>query len=236
MAMGFRFRQFTVDDSRSVMKVGTDAVLLGAWAGREAADAILDIGCGSGLIALMMAQRFEDARITAIDIHAPSVEQAAGNFIASAWSGRLQAVQSSLQDYARQHKKAFDLIVSNPPFFSNSLRPPDQEKGIARHTASLSHRELAFCAAALLQDNGRFALILPAGSQSAFEDHARAAGLVKCRQSDIVPVAGKAVNRVMSEWGSRPETTEQSRLTIRSAGGDYTEEYKKLTAAFYLAL
>jgi tRNA1Val (adenine37-N6)-methyltransferase len=234
--MGFRFRQFIVDDSRSVMKVGTDAVLLGAWAGREAAKDILDIGCGSGIIALMMAQRFKDACITAIDIHAPSVEQAAGNFTDSAWAIRLQAVQSSLQDYSQQYTKAFDLIVSNPPFFSNSLRPPDKEKGIARHTDSLSHSELVFCAAALLRDKGRFALILPAGSQAAFEDHARAAGLAKSRQTDIIPVAGKAVNRVMSEWASGPETTEHRKLTIRSAKGNFSEEYKKLTAAFYLAL
>jgi len=234
--MAFRFKQFTVNDERSSMKVGTDAVLLGAWAGNRIPVTILEIGTGCGLIALMMAQRFKNARITAIDIHEGSVEQAGENFKASRWTENLSAEPISLQDLAAGRAKAFDLIISNPPFFSDSLLPPDTSKIIARHTESLSFPELARGVINLLKPGGLFALILPTESHKAFSHHATKNHLFKCRELEIIPVKGKTPNRILSEWAKEQEKPFFESLAIRQNTLEYTDEYKKLTGEFYLAL
>ena len=173
----FRFRQFAVAHDRCAMRVNTDAVLLGAWCPLpdEAPEPrILDIGTGSGVIALMLAQRCPAARITAIDIDEPSALQAADNFCRSPWSDRLTAQHISLQELAsRNHRSPrkprqprFDLILSNPPYFRNALRNPDPRRSDARHTDSLSFDDLCRCSATLLSDDGTLALILPADAEA----------------------------------------------------------------------
>ena len=234
--MAFRFKQFTVNDERSSMKTGTDAVLLGAWAGSLIPATILDIGTGCGLIALMMAQRFKGAMITAIDIHEGSVGQAGENFKASRWSENLSAELISLQDLAASRAKAFDLIISNPPFFSDSLLPPDPSKKIARHTETLSFPELAKGIADLLKPGGHFALILPTESHKAFSRHATKNHFLLCRELEITPVKGKIPNRILSEWTKEQEEPFFESLTIRKNPMEYTDEYKKLSGEFYLAL
>ena len=234
--MAFRFKQFTVNDERSSMKVGTDAVLLGAWAGNRIPSTILDIGTGCGLIALMMAQRFTDAKITAIDIHERSVEQSGENFKASRWPENLSAELISLQELASGRANAFDLIISNPPFFSDSLLPPDPSKKIARHTETLSFQELVEGVNNLLKPGGHFALILPMESHKAFSHHATKKGFLKCRELEIIPVKGKKPNRILSEWTKEQEEAVFESLCIRKNTLEYTDEYKKLTEEFYLAL
>ena len=165
MNLGFQFKQFFVRHDRCAMKVGTDGVLLGCWSGYDAAAAgsptiphryhyarCLDIGTGSGLIALMLAQRFPDALIDAIDIDKAAVEQAAENFAASPWSDRLHAFHVRLQEW--QSHSAPSLIVSNPPYFQNSLKNPDKGRQTARHTDTLSFCELIHHSTRLLSENG----------------------------------------------------------------------------------
>ena len=175
----FRFKQFTVDDALCAMKVGTDGVLLGAWAplpegllrgvpnGEEKLRKVLDVGTGSGLIALMIAQRMEDALVLGIDVDEGAVRQAEANFAASPWAKRLQVQQLSLQELAADESRrgTFDLIVSNPPYFVDSLKNPDAGRRLARHTDTLSLEALIAGAARLLTQDGTLALILPAEAE-----------------------------------------------------------------------
>lgn len=216
------------------MKVGTDAVLLGAWVERESPKNILEIGCGCGLISLMMAQRFPDAQIHAIDIHSPSVEEAMQNFIISPWAQRLSEEEVSLQDYKTKAK--YDLIISNPPFFINSLLPQTNKKIVAKHTGNLSYEDLASHAAKLLLPEGSLNLILPAESHNEFSIQAMQYELHLGRQMSIIPKEGKAANRILSEWRMQKEEGERSTLTIRNTNNTYTKEYIELTREFYLAL
>ncbi len=173
----FRFRQFAVAHDRCAMRVNTDAVLLGAWCplpDEAPKPRILDIGTGSGVIALMLAQRCPTARITAIDIDEPSALQAADNFRRSPWAERLSAEHISIQELASRNPRSpkkprqprFDLILSNPPYFRNALRNPDPRRSDARHTDSLSFDDLCRCSATLLSDDGTLALILPADAEA----------------------------------------------------------------------
>ena len=169
----FRFRQFAVAHDRCAMRVNTDAVLLGAWCPLpdEAPEPrILDIGTGSGVIALMLAQRCPAARITAIDIDEPSALQARENFLASPWPDRLTAQHISLQDFTPPLKggrgDSYNLILSNPPYFRNALRNPDPRRSDARHTDTLSFDELCRCSAELMADDGTLALVLPADAEA----------------------------------------------------------------------
>lgn len=218
------------------MKVGTDGVLLGAWA--EAGDpaSILDIGCGSGLLALMMAQRFEKASISGIDIHPPSALQSTENFLRSPWADRLSASCISLQDFEKEYPAKFDLIITNPPFFNHSLLPPDPGRSAAKHTHSLSYGDLAKCVHSLLDEDGTFSLILPAENHDAFENEARKQALHKNRELMIRPLCSKAVNRIISEWSFKKAKSLRHELCIRKDPNTYTPEYVSLTSNFYLAL
>lgn len=218
------------------MKVGTDAVLLGAWAAPTGKYRnILDIGCGSGLISIMAAQRFRNARITGIDIHRASVDQSRENTLATPWAKRMEMLHSSLQEFGSAGKNEFDLIISNPPFFSHSLLPPDQLRINAKHTEKLSYADLARCSSKLMSEKGLLALILPYEMQEEFDREARRNQLYLSRRMDIIPIEGKAANRVVSEWSKFPCTPQSAGICIRNAKKEYTEEYKKLTAEFYLA-
>ncbi|NQT78705.1 MAG: methyltransferase [Bacteroidetes bacterium] len=234
--MAFQFRQFSIEDDQSSMKVGTDAVLLGAWASGKNPSNILEVGCGCGLISLMMAQRFPRANILAIDIHTPSIIQAKENFARSAWPERISAKEISLQEMAKKQTEKFDLIISNPPYFIDSLKPPDPDKHLAKHTSSLSYRELAEGVSLLLHKNGKFAIILPFANQVLFDAFASTATLIKTKQLNIIPVTGKKPNRVLSEWGLSSSDLLIENLRIREDAEMYAPEYKELTLEFYLAL
>ncbi len=186
--MAFRFKQFSVEDEHASMKVGTDAVLLGAWAENSSPEHILDIGTGSGLISLMLAQRFPEAMITGIDIHPGSVMQAEENFKKSPWQKNLNVIASSLQDFSSGQTKKYKLIVSNPPFFTDSLRPHTSSKKVAKHTDSLSYEELVRGAAGLLHQEGSFALILPYGKREELSQLASDHGLFLARGLSIIPI------------------------------------------------
>lgn len=232
----FKFKQFTVWHDRCAMKVGTDGVLLGAWAGQGNPAEVLDIGTGSGLIALMLAQRFSGANITAIDCDADAVKQARENFRNSPWTGRLRPVHTSLQEFCRAEGKCrFDLIVSNPPFYDSSLANPDRHRNTARHTEALSHEELLLLSAGLLSDSGVLSLIIPSESEKSILRLADRSRLHLQKLTRIHPLQKKAAKRTMASF-TKADTgnPEISTLVLQNPDGSRSEEYSELTSGFYL--
>ena len=228
---GFRFKQFAVEQEDVAMKVGTDGVLLGAWAACDGAKCILDIGTGTGVIALQMAQRNAEAAICAVEIDATAAKRARSNFDMSPWAERLEVACCAVQEYAVSEK--FDLIISNPPYFIDSLLPPDAKRTTARHTQDLSFEELDKAVSRLLAENGTFALILPPAE---FERYLAISQLHLVRRCDVCSVEGGAVKRVMGEFAKAEcGGLVVENLTVEQAKrGDYTDEYRALTKDFYL--
>ena len=230
----FQFKQFKVEQDRCAMKVGTDGVLLGAWARVDSASRILDIGTGTGLVALMLAQRQLNAQITAIEIDEAAAQQAHENFQASPWSNRITCRAISLQDFRKEDPLPYDLIVSNPPYFNNSLKNPDKQRTQARHTDSLSYEEL-MQAASLLNDNGIFALVLPAQAQKEIMAIALEANLHCSHLTEVCPKPDTAPKRILIEFRKEPTTTPiKDQLTIEIDRHLYTPEFKQMTEDFYL--
>ena len=223
------------------MKVGTDGVLLGAWVPCKDSESqerkvirILDVGTGSGLIALMLAQRCPNAQIDAIDIDVCSVEQARFNIERSPWKERIFVWQQSLQDLAKEKEHTYDLIVSNPPYFINSLKNPDKQRQTARHTDSLSYHELVDCAARLLSREGLFAIILPAEAEGMILSEAMDVGLSPTRLTHVYSKHGKPMKRVLAAFNKGIGGCEAEDLFIESETSPRSEEYSKLTEDFYL--
>ena len=219
----------------SSMRVGTDAVLLGAWAEIKNAKKILEIGTGSGIIALMMAQRNELAQITAIDIHPESIDEATGNFAKSAWSQRLNAELISLQIFKDTNQGLFDHIISNPPYFSDSTPAPDKSRNQARHTTTLSHQDFFLSCRQLLQTGGKISLIIPSYDSKKWMEIALVYNLCPSRITNVISYPGKTAERVLVELSTSILPLETSELFIRKGKGlGYSDEYIKLTEEFYL--
>ena len=228
---GFRFKQFAVEQEDVAMKVGTDGVLLGAWADCDVAKRILDIGTGTGVIALMLAQRNLEAEIYAVEIDETATRRARSNFDNSPWAERLQVENCAVQAFNPAEK--FDIIISNPPYFIDSLLPPDAKRSTARHTHDLSFEELDKAVCRLLADEGRFALILPTAE---FERYMSITQLHLVRRCDVHPTMGAAIKRVMAEFAKHKTASPfLENITIeQERRGDYTAEYRALTKDFYL--
>ncbi len=228
----FRFKQFTIHQQRSAMKVGTDGVLIGAWASVRPTDRrALDIGTGTGLIALMLAQRNPEVQVVAVEIDADSAAQARENVTASPWRDRVVVEECAVQEFSTEQK--FDLIVSNPPYFVDSLKCPDDSRNRARHTDSLSFADLMCAAKRLLSPEGRVAVIVPA--ETALSVIA-AGNLHLVRRCDVRTKPNAAPKRVMLEFSPRFEgTIQREKLTIGDGtNGGYSPEYVALTREFYL--
>lgn len=234
----FQLKQFSVEDAHSSMKVGTDAVLLGCLAHADTSTPahILDIGTGCGLIALMMAQRFPSATIDAIDIDENSVCEAASNFSASPWCSRLQPHHTSLQTYTTSVR--YNLIVSNPPFFANSLKGPNTQRNMARHNETLLPHILLDCVSALLAPNGAFCCILPCLQASQVITDGRMRHQLQCTsQVDIRNFADSQFKRTFfTLQQSSSAALNVQTLTLRNPDNSYTEAHRELTKEFYLAL
>lgn len=241
----FRFKQFAVAHTRSSMRVGVDGVLTGAWAdmGRYITETprMLDAGTGCGVIALMLAQRFPTALIDAIDIDAASIEEARSNFNLSPWSTRLTA---SLTDYASLAgtRCRYDLIASNPPYFSDGIYNPATPREVARHQASLSPAGLLACAGQLLTPQGRLCLVLPYSQADALIAEAALYDMTAIERLDIAGRPDLLPKRTLLAFGRAGDTDKSQlstsiatgRLDIESATGIYTNEYRQLTKEFYL--
>jgi len=232
--MAFRFKQFSITDDRCAMKVGVDAVLLGAWADTSAAHNILDIGTGSGVIALMLAQRSE-AGIHAIEIDPEAAGQARENAVLSPWADRVSVENISVQEFALSGELRFDLLVCNPPYFINSLLSPASGRNKARHTGDLSYNDLADAFAKLTIPGGKCCVILPLPESRLFETIMETHRFVPDRKLLVYPKPEKPANRVLMEFicGSVHHVEEEF-LYIRSYENTYSNEYKKLTGDFYL--
>ncbi len=230
----FQFRQFRVGHRRSSMKVGTDAVLLGAWADVTGAKTILDAGTGTGVIALMLAQRTGgDAAIDAIEIDSEAAADAAENFAYSPWSSALSLIRMPLQKFDTQLR--YDLIISNPPYFINSLKPPSPSRQTARHADRLTFDDLIAAATKLgKQPLGRLAVILPTEESIIFHTKASAQGLCLTRRCNFQTRAHKPVERVLMEFSFQHAELLTETLCLYSHGQEWTPAYRKLTGAFYL--
>lgn len=216
------------------MKVGTDGVLLGAWSPVNDARRILDVGTGTGLIALMLAQRSE-AKIDAVEINKSACEEAKFNFEHSKWGNRLTVFHSDFHLFADRPGEPYDLIVSNPPFFVNSLKTNNAALSVARHNDMLSFNQLISGARKLLNDSGRLCVIIPFTSSVEFRENARLSGFYLRHQTSVLPKPGRAPKRVLLEFGLEAGYPVVDELTILNDNGFYTENYKTLTAPYYLA-
>ena len=235
----FRFKRFCIDNTASALKVGTDSVLLGSLmsiTGEERR--LLDIGTGTGVVAIMAAQRLADAgaaypEITAIEIDAPSPEEAERNFKGCPWSHMLSARHCAMQDWRSDAQ--YDLIFSNPPYFDESLRNPDPRESRARHTESLSYREVLAFASEKLAPQGRVAMILPAESETAVRRCAAGFDLNTSRVVRIRTTQKKPARRIVVEFTRTRSTPELQELTIQDRTA-FTEEYRRIAGAFLLYL
>lgn len=208
------------------MKVGTDGVLMGAWA--EGGPRILDVGTGTGIMALMMAQRFPESRVTGIDIDEGAVRQAQENVVASPFVGRVTVEHASVQAFALTHEGCYDVVVSNPPFFIDALHAPDQQRNIARHTTTMSYGDLMEAACRLLADDGELSVIVPSDYRQRMEDEATFVGLFPHRVCAVRTKADIPPKRFLLSFVKHPIELEKTEMTI----GD--EHYQELTCDFYL--
>lgn len=241
MKQSFTFKQFEVRQERCAMKVGTDGVLLGAWARVGHCNRILDMGTGTGLVALMAAQRSK-ANIVAIDLDTDAVAQAAENVAASPWNNRIQVMEADAREFACsefsiQHSDSFfDAILCNPPFFENSLKCPDSARTMARHTDTLSFDELARSAARLLAPQGELSVVIPYDRAHDMTVSAACFGLFATRQAIVVPVEGGKPKRILMAFNREGTSHVVETLFIQDKQRQYTAEYVRLVEEFYLKL
>lgn len=229
----FQFKQFTVYHDRCAMKVGTDGVLLGAWADCSDAGRILDVGTGSGLIALMLAQR-SGAYIDALDIEENAFSQAKSNFQKSPFAHLLTPFHADFLHYQTNVK--YDLIVSNPPYFTHSLLSTDQSRNIARHTGHLTLAAFIQTAHTLLSSSGKIALILPATLYDEIQSVALVNGLHLTKKYLVCPVKNKPPKRILVEYAQRESPTLENILYIEESRHIYSQTFIELVRDFYLYL
>lgn len=231
----FKFKQFTIHHDLCAMKVGTDGVLLGAWTDTTEAKKALDIGTGTGLIALMLVQRNKNLHIDAIDIDKNAIIQAKENIRQSPFSSQVNTIESSLQDF-KQYERQYDLIVSNPPFFKQSLKSPHEGRTLARHTDSLSSEELLAISSALLTDKGKLSLIYPFEHKEILLSSSIKYGLYPSRITNVYPTPTSLPKRVLIEYSRIEIPLTETDLVIEKERHVYSDEFTELTRTFYLKM
>jgi len=240
MSKPFNFKKFAIHQDRCAMKVGTDGVLLGAWADVDEVDHILDIGTGTGVIALMAAQRNVEAKVDAVEIDIESAKQAQENFQASKFKNRLQSYPISIQSYAEMTEKEYDVIISNPPFFpvEQNKEAIDARRQMGRQTSYLAFEDLLNSVDSLLSYYGTFQIILPATEGMKFVKLAMGIPLHVIRMTAVKSIADKPVERLLLEFSRNPGDPLMEELTIQKSGTrhDYTDQYIELVKDFYTIL
>lgn len=219
------------------MKVGTDGILLGAWADVNEVQTILDIGTGSGVIAIMLGQRAESAIIDGLDIDELAYEQTKENMERTPWSDRMRAFHTSVQEFTKTHEGTYDLIVSNPPFFSGGTFSRDQDRNSVRHTVKLPHGDLLMAVQKLLAPKGKFCLILPYIEGLRFQELAETYKLYCTRVTNVKPKADKSVERLLLQFERNKKELIEDELIIQKEGpNEWTEAFVELTRDFYLKM
>ncbi len=231
----FQFKQFRVEQGRAAMKVCTDACVLGACAAVDGAARILDVGTGTGLLALMAAQRNGAARIDAVEVDAGAYGQALDNVQASPWANRIHPVHSRIQDYNPGYR--YDLILSNPPFYENHLKRPGMAQNVALHAEALSLPELASAVHRLLGPAGRFVVLLPPYQAGRLQEGLASLGLFPTDHLHLHDRPGAPpIRRITTYAASPPDGCPDTKLFIRDATGTYTGDFVRLLQPFYLYL
>jgi tRNA1Val (adenine37-N6)-methyltransferase len=242
MSNAFHFKQFTVEQDRCAMKVGTDGVLLGCFVKEQSEPLrVLDIGSGTGLLALMMAQKFKQAAIKAIEIDADAAKQASSNFNNSLWPDRLTISHQSFQQFYSVTTEPFDLIICNPPFFKeanrtkgNNAQHPDSQRGQARFANYLPFEELLHGVKQLLRVEGSFYIVLPVQEAQVFKSLAGEAGLYLNAYTEVTGREGATPNRCLMKWNKQPEPVQKTSLLMYHHDTRPTDEYIAFTRDFYL--
>ena len=232
----FRCKRFQIVQDRNVMKVNSDGMLLGAWSDVSDRNKVLDIGTGTGVIALMIAQRNPLSIIDGIEIHEDSAVEAAENFASSDWADRLTCIHDSLQSFSGTTNEKYDLIVSNPPFFSGGTFSVNENKNNVRHTTKLSHGDLLIAVSRLLTDNGRFDVILPYIEGERLIDMARRYDLKEYKVTQLRPSKEKPIERLLISLSRDQVTFEREELIMYDnvITHEYSAAYKSITKDFYL--
>jgi len=232
----FRFKQFTIQQEHAAMKVGTDGVLLGAWSSVPGPSGrVLDVGTGTGLIALMIAQRTRDVWVDALEIDPSSAKQAKENFQNSPWMERLNCMDASFQDYVSQCNDSYDQIICNPPFFSASSKTQSKEKNLARHDDSLSLMDIFRGCVSLMKESAIVSLILPVHREAQALELIGEHQMHCKRLTRVMPAPGKSIKRVLLECSFIPGKCKEDDLIIETGTRHvYTDKYKNLVDAFYL--
>lgn len=233
MENAFQFKQFKVYHHQSTLKVGTDAILLGAWADINNTEKILEIGSGCGVISLMLAQR-TNAFIDAIDIDKKSCEEAIRNVEISPWQNQIKISNISFQNYYKTTEYQYDLIISNPPFFSNSLKSSDINKNLAKHNDNLSFDELAKGIYKLLKNKGKAYIILPVNEAERFKLEASKQHLHCQKEIEIYTSVKKPISRLLMQFGKDIKFFTKEKLRIMDGNQNYTPDFKNLTKDYYL--
>lgn len=230
----FHFKQFSLHHDKSSMKIGTDAVLLGAWARVANTQNILDIGCGCGVISLMLAQRCQ-AHITGIDIDKDSIMEAEYNRKQSPWAERISFQQIGLQSFVEEDKLLiYDCIVSNPPYFEQSLQSPYPRRNIGKHNVELNLDELIVCVNKLLHPEGKFFCILPANTAKKTENLCQEKGLYLSKICHIQAFPHKPPNRTLFCFKKGEITYTTEYMTIRNIHREYSDAYRQLTKDYFI--
>ena len=237
MTPPFHFKQFSVAQDRCAMKIGTDGVLLGAWATlAHEPMSLLDIGAGTGVIALQLAQRSTAITIDAVEIDPDAHEQCVDNFEASPWADRLFCYHASIQEYASEIEESYDLIISNPPFYSEDYKSEDLARDTARFTDALPFEHLIVCSAHLLSEEGILAVILPKKEETAFISLAEKHGLYPKRICRVRGNINSEEKRSLMEFSLQDNEVHMESLTIEMDRHQYTPEYIELVRDFYLKM
>lgn len=232
----FRFKKFSLEQDMCAMKIGTDSVLLGAWADASGAVRFLDVGTGTGILSLMIAQKNQDALIDAIDVDNNAVTQANNNIGLSIYSSRIKVERISFADFCvRSRRCEYDHIISNPPFFEDDTSSPDVRRAVARNVSSLPFEELISGSCCLLKDYGKLTVVIPVSSAFNFISTAARYGLYLTRRTDVADSPSSVFKRSLLEFAKNNICrTVRTNLILRDDDGNKTPEYEKIVDDFYL--
>ena len=237
MSKPFQFKEFSIDQDRCAMKIGTDGVLLGAWTSVQDPYSILDIGAGTGILALMLAQRSDAEQIDALEIDEDAYEQCVENFENSSWANRLFCYHAALDEFTEEMKdEKYDLIISNPPFYTEDYKSGDTARNMARFAEALPFEELIKFASELLSDEGSFAVIIPYSEEEYFLKLSEKVNLFPNRITRVRGAEKTPVKRSLLQLSFTESSFSPDELILEESRHQYTQDYQKMVAPFYLKL